>query len=90
MASSRKKEKEETSIFSHSREDEERAMDELGSLIIDSLKEGSLSDAEPFESYISKVRSHLYSDPETFTARFSKGYFVLLEELSKGYSQKGH
>lgn len=63
-------------------EEEEQAVQNLADAVTESLKEGCKSDLESFEVYAQKMRSHLHSDPQSFRARFLKGYQALLSEMS--------
>jgi len=43
-------------------------------------------DAEPFDSYVEKVRGKVHKDLNLFRSRLAQGYRVLLEELEQEQS----
>lgn len=64
-------------------ESNESAMMQLGEIVSESLLEKDLNQADAFEYYAHKLRTHLHADPIIFKQRFSAGYRVLIEELLK-------
>lgn len=55
----------------------------LGEVLLESLKEQEQNDLEVFELYTHVLRSKIHFRSQDFCERFTKGYQILLEELSK-------
>ena len=62
---------------------DDKAIEELADVVIESLREQYRSDLEPFELYAQKVRFKIHININEFRTGFFKGYHVLLEELHK-------
>lgn len=59
------------------------ALNQFAEVLTTTLLEKDLTQADAFEYYAHRLRTHLYSDQAAFEARFSQGYQVLLEELER-------
>jgi hypothetical protein len=56
-------------------------MGELAEAIVESLKNSSQEDCDPFEHYAHELRLRLHVDVKLFRDRFIQGYEALLETL---------
>ena len=77
------KHKSKAAVADHADDLFDKSVDELADAVVDDHKGHHKSDVEPFEVYAQKVRSKIHLNAAIFRKRFSKGYHVLLEELSK-------
>lgn len=67
---------------------DERAMDDLTDLVVESFQPDHRQTLEPFEVYASRVRARVHSDIARFRKRFHHGYRVLLDELARQHPKK--
>lgn len=58
------------------------ALDSLIQAVMETLNSEDIENAEPFEVYVHKVHSSVYSDSERASSSFVKGYHTLLNELN--------
>lgn len=79
MASSRKR----GSSAETSEDDYEQAVEDLADAVVENLPDPEEIPLEPFEDYVQRMKLKVYSDASHFKVRFSKGYHVLMAELSK-------
>lgn len=59
------------------------AMSQVAEIIIQDVLEKDTSRIESFELYAHQLKTHFFSNPDSFKFRLCKGYRVLLEELEK-------
>lgn len=85
MASHKKKTK--THFADEAEEMFDPSIGELAEAVAEDIQENHMNALEPFEHYIEKVRAKVHSDIGVFRHRFSKGYRILLEELSREEDQ---
>lgn len=62
---------------------DEKALASLTEAYMDTLKDERVDAAEPFDLYVQKVHSSVYSDQEKCRSRVIQGYNILMQELSK-------
>lgn len=58
-------------------------LDNIAEAVIESKKTPPKMDQDPFEFYVERVQSGLFSKEDLFRSRFIKGYHTLVNELSK-------
>lgn len=63
--------------------DYEQSVEDLADAVIENLVEPEENALEPFEVYVQRMRIKVCSEAYHFKLRFSKGYQVLMSELSK-------
>lgn len=62
---------------------EEKMIEEIADLVIESLKPNYHQNLESFEAYAERVRTRIHLDIAHFRERFRHGYQVLVEELER-------
>lgn len=66
----------------------DKSLEEFAKLVAEELDEERRGVLEPFEAYTQRIKSKIHADLDQFRSRFSKGYYLLLEELKKDTPSK--
>lgn len=64
-------------------EEVEKAIDSFIETYIESLRDTYNNPLEPFEAYSNRMRAEIYRDANEFKERFTRGFYILMEQLQK-------
>lgn len=63
--------------------EEDIILENVAEAVIERKKASPKLDQDPFEFYVERVQSGLFSKEDLFRSRFIKGYHILVNELAK-------